>query len=53
MSLPLPPKRFADGSGSVGFIERDIVVPILTEDLDQRGIGNRRPHLNHHGAAIN
>ena len=42
VSLPAPPNRLAARQRAVGFVERDGVVAALAEDLDQRGVGDRR-----------
>ena len=41
-SLPAPPNRLARGQRAVGLVERDGVVAAQAEDLDQRGVGDRR-----------
>ena len=41
-SLPAPPNRFAAGSAPLASLRRDHVVAAQAEDLDQRGVGDRR-----------
>ena len=41
-SLPSPPNRLAAGSAPIGFVERDGVIAVLAEHLDQAGIGDSR-----------
>jgi hypothetical protein len=53
VSLPSPPNILADGKCTVRFVERDGVIAVLAERLDQAGVGDRGcPALDGYGARV-
>ena len=53
VSLPSPPNILADGKRTVRFVERDGVIAVLAERLDQAGVGDRGcPALDGYGARV-